>query len=675
MSGSHVPRVTGALLSLATALAFAACGDSTGPDPDVTVTVSLTQLNGPDVYETAPGNLVIECSINLRAVASGSATWLDATLFFYAGPDRATPVDSVIIAAADIQDAWGAPEIAPGQLRESSWRVTASIPFGASIVHRYRTSGGRTGSTAVTFACGPPVPPGAAEPAINTITLQPAGEIEPGGTLTVQYTAVSEVGLWKTRVRLTGACTDERQIAEQFAHDAARTVTFPIPPTCALGAPLAVTVFTMDAAGQGATANAPQPLVVVDRTPPQAYADHLPTAASYVFAGDTLRPFIAGLDNHSVRALVWDVGGVRDSILGAGGQYIAIPVRAEWAGQKIQVRLWARDGSGLVSDTLVAPAESLFIYPSIDRPTTWTTLAGEEDAADVIFDQGRGVLYLMQYGASGSRVGVFSLATRQITERIPLPFLPEDMDVTVSGDSLVLALGYGRALGVIDLRQPSRTLTLIPLRSLDSTLGQRPYQVRIAANGKAYVGLGGTTTAATQLLEVDLGTGAERILTNAGRNGLIGGARLERSFDRSVLVLAQGLESYFQRYDVAADAFGPIRAPVNLGGPLRIDRTGARVSVSLDIYDADLVFQRRVTAPYGGLFVPGAALSPDGEYLYQAIGFGGVARTRVSDGALLDRSPTPFTASGYLRISPDGTMLVIMDSFVGTLKIAMMDLR
>jgi hypothetical protein len=677
MSGSQFPRVTRAVLALATALAFAACGDSTGPDTDdITVTVSVDGLDAPVVYERSPGAWVIECHVELSATATGPATWLDATLLFYAGPHRATPIDSVQIAAADIQGAWGAPGIAPGQTQHVTWSASASIPFGASIVHRYKTSHGRIRSAEVRFTCGPDLPPVVVPPAISNLTLQPAsGEIEPGDALTVQYSAASEMGLWTTRVTLTGACTEEREVAERFVHTVTRTIVIPIPRTCTLGAPLAVTVFATDAAAQRTTAAAPQALAVVDRTPPQVWGQNWPVGTRYYFVGDTLQPQVGAFDNHSVQSVIWEVepGGVRDSVLGPGGWFVSIPIRPEWAGQKIQIRLFARDASGLVSDTLIAPLDSLGIYPSVTRPTMSTTLAGE-DAEDLVIDQARGALYLMQQLNRG-RVSVFSLAERRITETIPLPTGAMDLDLTVSGDSLVLALPYSRGLGIIDLSQSSRTVTLLPLRSLDSTLSQAPYQVRVAANGKAYVGLAGPSAAANRLLEVDLGTGAERLLTDAGHNGLTGGAGFDRSFDRTVLVLAQRFEDLLQRYDVAADAFGPIQSRVNVGGPLRIDRTGAHVSVGLDIYDGDLAFQRRVAAPYPGLYVPGAALSPDGEYLYQAIALGGIARTRTSDGVLLDRSPTPFSASGYLRMSPDGTMLVIMDSFNGTLKIATMDLR
>ena len=660
---------------LAGVLVCAACRDATGPAPDVTVTLSVAQLNGPDVFQTSAGELALECVVELRAVASGAtrAVWLDATLLFYAGPDRATALDSAHLSAADVQESWGAPDIGPGETRQSAWRISALIPFGAAFVYRYRPTAGEIRSARVTFTCGPSVPAGAPPPNLSALTMQPAaGEIESGDTLIVEYAAASDVGLWTTRVVLSGACTLEQEFAELFRPSVTRTVVLLIPRACTLGGSLSFTVVATDVAMQSSSA-ASGPYTVVDRTPPQVFGDRWPVATDYYFAGDTLWLFVGAFDNHAVGAVIWEVqpGGVRDSLSGAGGQFIAIPLRSEWAGDKIQIRLYARDASGLVSDTLVAPRDSLRVYPSVERPTTWTTVTG--DIGDLVLDEARGALYLMQ-GLNGARVAVFSLATQAITETIPLPVLAWGMDLTAGGDSLVLALPYAGALGVIDLRQSSRTVTLVPIRSLDSSTVQKPWQVRVAANGKAFVRLDGSSTAASRLLEVDLVTGAERLLTNAGDNGVVAGARLERSFDRAVLVLQQGVE-LFQRYDVAQDAFGPLRAASTVSHPLRVDATGARVAVGLDIYDADLQFLRRVASPYGAGFVPGAALSVDGEYLYQAMGLRGVGRSRTSDGALLDRSPTPFPASGFLRVSPNGTILVIADSFGLTSRIALMDLR
>ena len=247
--------------------------------------------------------------------------------------------------------------------------------------------------------------------------------------------------------------------------------------------------------------------------------------------------------------------------------------------------------------------------------------------------------------------------------------LANDLDLTPGGDSLVLALPYLRALGIIDLRQASRTLTLLPIQSLDSTSQLAPWSVRVGVNGKAYAKLDGPAPAVPGILEVDLVTKAERLLTGGGN---IRSARFERSFDRSVLVLSRDV---LQRYDVTSDAFGPTHVPQSLYGPLRVDGNGSLVTLGLDVFDGNLQFLRRVASIYGGEAVPGAALSRDGAYLYHALGYRGVGRTRTSDGGVVDRSTVPFSASGYLRMSPDGNTLVIVDSFIGTARIALMDLR
>ena len=281
------------------------------------------------------------------------------------------------------------------------------------------------------------------------------------------------------------------------------------------------------------------------------------------------------------------------------------------------------------------------------------------------------MLYLVQ--AEGSvRIGAFSLSNLAMLESITLRTGASDLDLTPSDDSLVLALPYERALGIIDLRQSSpRTVTVLSLKSLDTTTQQAPWQVRVGANGKAYVMLEGPTPTPSGLLEVDFATGAERLIPGSEN---IAGARYERSFDRTALIFARWTD-LLERYDVALDAFGPLHAPRSIYGPLRVDGDGARVSIGLDMYDASLDFLRRLPSVYGGEAVPGAALSKDGTYLYSVLGFRGIARTRTSDGVVLDRSPTPFSASGYVRVSPDGNTLIIVDSFLGTARIALMDLR
>ena len=672
MPGYRLASVMSAL-GAAAALAAACGGDSTGPAPDVTVAITVTQLTGPNISDVGAGQQRVECDINLSASATGAAraTWRDATLLFYAGPARATPVDSTLIPMTEIQSSWGASDIGPGDTQQSGWRISAAIPFGAALVYRYQPPKGGVRSTRVTFTCGPemanPQPP-----TITGLSVQPAGnEIEPGGTLIVHYIAESDVGLWTSYVKTSGACTLEQDFSERLLRSSDRTVSLVIPGTCTLGKSLSFQVIATNAALQSTTVLSPRSFALVDRTPPHVFGDHLPTAADYYFVGDTLRPFISAQDNQAVRSIIWEVqpGGLRDSISGAGGRFVDIPIRPEWAGASIQIRLFARDMSGLVSDTLVAPIPGLPIYPTVQRPTRWTTIAG--DVEDLAFDSKRGMLYLVQ--AEGSvRIGAFSLSNLAMLESITLRTGASDLDLTPSDDSLVLALPYERALGIIDLRQSSpRTVTVLSLKSLDTTTQQAPWQVRVGANGKAYVMLEGPTPTPSGLLEVDFATGAERLIPGSEN---IAGARYERSFDRTALIFARWTD-LLERYDVALDAFGPLHAPRSIYGPLRVDGDGARVSIGLDMYDASLDFLRRLPSVYGGEAVPGAALSKDGTYLYSVLGFRGIARTRTSDGVVLDRSPTPFSASGYVRVSPDGNTLIIVDSFLGTARIALMDLR
>jgi hypothetical protein len=654
------------MLAGTAALVVAACGDSTAPpDSYVTLTIRVTQIDGPSVFDPGNGLPRIECDITLSASAEGntSAEWRDATLYFFAGLDRRTPIDSTVLVMQDVRDSWQSGGIAPGQSQVSGWRISAGIPFSASLVYRYQVKDGAVQSTSVAFNCGPAIPFPSVPPTTSAVTVQPdSNEIEAGSVLTVHFVAQSDVGLWASAVRVSGACALEQRFIERLQQSSEHTAQFTIAGGCA-GRPLSIDIGATDAALQVTTAHVPRSFAVVDHTPPHIWADHLPNATDYVFAGDTLQPYVVAWDNDGIQSIIWEIGGVRDSTSGGGG-WMAIPIPPQLTGTSIQLRFWARDAAGLVSDTIVAPASGLWIYPTVRPSMTSTTING--DIQDLVFDQKRGVLYLRQ-NQNLARIGVFSLATMSITETIPAGVW--DLDLTPGGDSLILALPYDRALGIIDLQQSPRVLTRLPIQSLIT--GQAPWQVRVGANGKAYVQIMGPPPAPSGLLEIDLTTRAERLVP--GSDNLLD-ARYERSFDRTALIFQHGTD-LLERYDVLTGQFGVPHHPNSVYGPLRVDDSGARVSVGLDVYDANLDFLRRVAAVYGAEAMPGGVLSKDGAYMYQVLGFRGVARTRTSDGAVIDRFVVPFSASGYLRVSPDGNTLVVMDSFIGTARIALVDLR
>jgi hypothetical protein len=73
--------------------------------------------------------------------------------------------------------------------------------------------------------------------------------------------------------------------------------------------------------------------------------------------------------------------------------------------------------------------------------------------------------------------------------------------------------------------------------------------------------------------------------------------------------------------------------------------------------------------------VPPSAISADGNSLFVANGLLGVVRLSASDGSILDRTLAPFP-SNYVRVSPSGSMLLVLDSYYGTqTKIGLIDLR
>jgi hypothetical protein len=640
------------------------CRDGTGPDAAVTVTITASEASPPTISFDADSQPIIECAIDLQATATGSATWLDATLKFYLGLDRTEPVDSAVVAAGDVQSAWGSAGIDSGETQLTGLQVRAGIPFAITMDFRYR-SVGRVRTAPVSYTCGDSVPPNATAPAILTVSVTNAPDsIEPGDTLGIEYSVSSPMALWQARVDLSGPCQLQQTILEYPQHSVSDTAFFPLPATCALGVPMAVTVNVVDAAlQQSSRALATQPSLV-DLTPPQLGALYArPTGGSYMdvaggdyFGGDSIDVLLYGTDNHFLRTAIWEIAptGARDSFVVNAVEFsrqVRIPVPSGFTGP-IELRLYAHDAVGLTSDTLRTLPDSMRVAPTVLRPTAFAQIDGE--IRDLAIDMPRGVIYLLQ--ANQQRIAVLDIATLTVTRTLALP-APIALDLSPGGDSLVVALYQPAALGIIDLRQPVLTATIVPIPR-DTTIGQYQTGVRIAANGKAFVSFVGSTAAANTLLEVDLTTGVQRFRTDAGDGGLVGAGAIGASFDRSVLV-ANGGPGMFRRYSAATDSFGPAGSAIPYGVTPVLDSTGQTVAVGLDVYDANLQFLRQVRSRALSNGVP-TALTPDGAYLYHTL-LRDVVRSRVSDGAIIDRSLNPIPSS-LVRMSADGALLVTAES-------------
>jgi hypothetical protein len=683
-------RRTPLLGVILTALAFglAACGgDATAPEPTTTVTLEVTQVRGPWLggSENQP---TISCEVSLRAVATGpkAVTWDDAKLRFFAGPDRSKPVDSATVSAEEIQGSWGGATITPGQPLGSDWRFEAFFPFAIEFEHHYRqASGGALGSARTSFHCGPDVPPNAQPPQVTVTAPQSPADLELGDELTIEFGASSAVGLWQTMVMLTGPCTVRQFFSEQMTTTVTHSVRLRIPADCVLGVPIRVSVFALDIAGQEASQSVLTTIRVVDETPPTIepliISPWGSTLAAEAVAGDWFvgQPLIVMFranDTRGLHGLYWEVvpesgAPVIDSVIVEpspfNGNGIGITLRQEWVGT-IRLRLFATDVSGHTSDTVETMPGAIRVRPTIERPTVSASFTGE--IRDLAIDAARARVYLLQ--TNEARVAIVTTRLEPVVT-IATGEPASDLDMSASGDSLILALPASKALGVIDLRQPELPMTKVPLTGLNESIGQTPRYLRVASNGKVFVSLAGSSLEAYRLVEASLSTGSTAVRTDAGTGGAIGGARLERSHDHSAIVFNGGT-GRFQRYDAGTDSFGPGRSLIYDYRP-SMDEGGTHVAAGLEVYDASLQLIRKVNSVFAEGGVLHTAISPDGQYLYQLHWPLGFIRSRVSDGALLDRTANPIGAE-RIRVSPDGTFLVTFDGVgISSSNVSVIDLR
>jgi hypothetical protein len=497
------------------------------------------------------------------------------------------------------------------------------------------------------------------------LSVTPPGDgLEPGDELLVTYAARSDIGLMATAVKLTGPCEGLVEFSERLQPAVSRTVSIPIPRSCQQGVPVIVNIYVADAGLRFVSRGISGP-PVVDHTPPSIQAlvlgpDGLQVPTVVVFAGDSIALAVTANDNSGVRTILYELLPTRhrDSVTVASTfqGILRVPVPAAVTGF-VQVRLLARDVSGLTSDPLLTGPSAIRVYPTVERPTM-TSPMFDGGVRDFVIDQARGAIYVIPW--IRSRITVLSTATLQVTRTIALPYQPNSVDFTPGGDSLLVTGGAG--LTVVDLRPPTPVLSEIPL-TLDPSLNQHPVRVLILGNGKAYVTTGGNSPPSQQILEIDLATGQSRTRPEgADVDGATASGNTQRSPDRTVFVY-RARTGPFRRYDAATDRFTTGGIPTWYNTAFSLDRGGVHTAWSLDIYDATLNFLRRVESPFGP-FQPvsaASALAADGEYLYY-MSAPGIMRSRVSDGALVDRTRNSIAAD-RIRVASDGTYLVTGSGF------------
>ncbi|HET9384466.1 MAG TPA: hypothetical protein VFO67_04905 [Gemmatimonadales bacterium] len=671
----------------AAALIAGACRgtDVTGLPTLTHLTVTVDTVRGPTMIG-APPTLTVQCTVDLKGKFESpdpqvhAAAWLHARRLIYIGGTR---VDSVDIAAPTVSATWGGP-IGNSTTMSSSWTVSAAAPFSAAFVFTYLIQGRGTGAARVEFTCGEPWS-NAPKPQITAFSVTPtSGDVEPGDTIRVNYSATSPIDFWSSSVVLSGACDFETAFDERGKRSLSRTAIVLVPPACRPGETVSVSVLVTNLAGASDTARAASGPRVIDVTPPTAsvsfFSPHsgspIPTIGTRTwFSDDSIFAYVQGRDNQSVTRLFWEVqpAGFIDSIVvptpaASYASLVTIRLQRAWVGRQA-LRFYVRDAAGHVSDTIGVPAapDSLRIYPDTSYPAVTQSLSGTVNA--VAIDAVREALYVLQ--PSQGRVVVLSLATLAPTDTIAIGGFATDLDLSAGGDSLVLALSYTGALGIVDLQAVDPVMTTLPMPGLDPSFTERPAQLRVAANGKAIVTTSGS--ASYKVWEVNLGTGASRVRTDAGQNGVFGVGSVGRAPNHGSVVL-QGDANSFQRYEAASDTFGP-RAN---GLPARLlpslDSAGTRVALRTNVYNGALSLVRQVDIPDGG-FSPGpSVLSVDGTILYYAIARRSILLADAGGGGLLARVRLAALPS-QLYVSDDGRWLVAIEASPAAATVSVLRIR
>lgn len=635
------------------ALLLAACGDATGSGDPLTVTARATLEGAPAVRYADDGSPYLQCDVGVIAevTGKGSGEFTSAVLRFYVGTGRAELLDSIVVRGSELQGAWndGTNAITGGRTRGSRWRLAAGVPFDADIVLRYRAGGGKERSATASTRCGPPAPASAAAPEVTLLEANARpGPLQAGDTLFVLYTATSGASIWRTRLLLGGGCTAQVDFVEPLTTSVSHSVPVSLPASCTLGAPITATVLVLDGASRQVSRTVTTPFSLTDLTPPVSVPIVYTTGgasttagplAGVLFPGDSLVVEPHAYDAGGLAWLVWEIqpSGERDSLpIGATTFNVWLTARASWANMTA-LRLRVRDRAGLESPWAEFPRGTLSIGTDVVRSSRSVTIGGEIRAA--VVDPKRNVLYLAQ--GLQNRIAVLDVATMTVARTIELGQPPASIDLTVGGDSLLVALSQSRALGIIDLRAASPTLVQVPLPSVPAGPEYGLSQVVATANGHAFVMVLSNLANGSPIVDVDLATGTSRARPDGVRGALA------RSGDYRTVALTWDWTNA-RVWTSATDAFGaPVTLP-ELGNAASLDATGARVAMGRYLYDGAFGFLRSAQVPRCDCF-DAFALSNDGASLYYVPG-PWVVRARTSDGVVVDRAaftrPTPAPGTG-----------------------------
>ena len=143
-------------------LALAGCSDALAPAPVLDVALRISDRQGP-FPTTNPGSAQgMLCDVTFEAQGFGRqarATWLDASVLFYAGRNAGVPYDSVLVSANDVRATFSADTIGVGQVEHTRWLFSVPEMIGIGMNFRYQVlPGGDVKTATAFFTCGGDAP-------------------------------------------------------------------------------------------------------------------------------------------------------------------------------------------------------------------------------------------------------------------------------------------------------------------------------------------------------------------------------------------------------------------------------------------------------------------------------------------------------------------------------------
>ena len=410
-----------------------------------------------------------------------------------------------------------------------------------------------------------------------------------------------------------------------------------------------------------------------DTTPPSVSVTITPVAGNTVHApGESLELTLTATDDQQLAWLGYALGPpalLRDSVplTGTEGDITrTISIDARWDG-RVSVSAFAWDAAGKYG---VVSKDTVDVVDAVRRP--FHELLLMSPVYDVASDAKRNQLYLSQPAAQ--QIAVLDLETRAFQSPIALFGSPWGLDLTLSGDSLLVALRRTHYLAFVNLS--SSVVDTVRL-NMPSEQWSGPANLRVMANGNALLTLtcdfcSGFRYRVWQY-QISTGVAAERTDVPMVTEFV----PLVRGHDRQrLLALIDNACCPVKGwvYEAENDAFTVMDNTVNRYFPsVSTDATGSQFLIGASVFDASLRLVAELQAPQ---YNDGATvIASDGTAAFIAVQHGYV-KVRIPDGAVLERVLLPITPHRLLMIADEQTLIAMaFDAHTGQHLLWLVDLQ